>query len=195
MLTALHLIATAVSRTISQSVRQTAPKTRPYSFEVCTAREAAQREGKAEQKIRGVAVKMTFEGDTQVPEIVGEQKLEGHHNYFLGNDESRWRTGVPLYASLRYENLYPGIDLRLREMNGVPEYDLLLQPGADLSRVTVHVEGAQGLSIARDGSLVIETALGPLTQSRPKTWAVGDDGSNREVLCTFTLPRSRRCGF
>ena len=67
--------------------------------------------------IRGVALRMTFEGDAHVPEIVGEKKLEGHHNYFLGNDETRWRTDVPLFSSIRYENLYPGIDLRLREAN------------------------------------------------------------------------------
>ncbi len=49
-----------------------------------------------DQKIRGVALKMTFEGDAHLPDIAGEQKLPGHHNYFLGNDENRWRTDVPL---------------------------------------------------------------------------------------------------
>ena len=97
-------------------------------------------DGRADQKIRGVALRMAFEGDTCVPEIVGEEQLSGHHNYFLGNDESRWRTGVPLYSSVRYEDLYPGIDLRLRavsspDLGGWPEYDLLLSPGADLDAV------------------------------------------------------------
>ncbi len=152
-------------------------------------------DGTVDRKIRGVALKMTFEGDAHVPEIIGEKNFTGHHNYFLGNDESRWRTGVPLYGSVRYENLYPGIALRLREINGVPEYDLLLEPGADLSLVTVHVEGAKHLSVARDGSLVIETALGPLTQSVPKTWQVDCDGGKREVACNFTLLGADRFGF
>ena len=99
--------------------------------------DATPEDGDVERKTRAVALKMTFEGDEHVPEIVGENKFGGHHNYFLGKDESRWRNGVPLYGSVRYENLYPGIDLRLREMNGVPVYDLLLQPGADLSLVIV----------------------------------------------------------
>ena len=152
-------------------------------------------QGTKDEQVRGVALQMTFEGDAHAPQIVGEQKLPGHHNYFLGNDESRWRTGVPLYGSVCYENLYPGIDLRLREANGVPEYDLLLEPGADLSLVTVHVEGAKRLSIASDGSLVIETALGPVTQSLPKTWQVGADGRKREVVCNFTLLGAARFGF
>jgi hypothetical protein len=32
---------------------------------------------------------MTFAGDRHVPDIVDEEKLPGHHNYFLGNDENR----------------------------------------------------------------------------------------------------------
>jgi hypothetical protein len=148
-----------------------------------------------DQKFRGVALRMTFEGDGHVPDTVGEMKFAGHHNYFLGDDERRWRTGVPLFGSVRYEGLYPGIDLRLREMDGVPEYDLLLQPGADLSLVSVHLEGGRGLSIASDGSLVIETALGPMIQSVPKTWQVGGDGRKREVICSFALLGVDRFGF
>ncbi len=49
---------------------------------------------------------MTFEGESPVPDIIGEKRLPGHHNYFLGNDENRWRTGVPLYTSVRFEGLY-----------------------------------------------------------------------------------------
>ena len=170
--------------------RPVEPEAKPHASQHTTPGD-----GEVEQKIRGVALQMTFEGDGHVPEIVGEKKFTGHHNYLLGNDESRWRTGVPLYGSVRYENLYPGIDLRLREANGVPEYDLLLAPGADLVAVTVHVEGGQGLSIASDGSLVIETVLGPLTQSVPKTWQVGADGRKREVACHFTLLGADRFGF
>jgi hypothetical protein len=175
--------------------RPTKHKTNPHEAGLSAMHPAMPGEGEADQKIRGVALQMTFEGDGHVPKIVGEKKLSGHHNYFLGNDENRWRTHVPLYGSVRYENLYPGIDLRLREANGVPEYDLLLQAGADLSLVNVHVEGAKALSIAKDGSLVIDTALGPLTQSMPKTWEVGRDGRKREVVCNFTLLGTDWFGF
>ena len=149
----------------------------------------------ADLKIRGAALKMTFAGDTHVPQVLGENKLPGHHSYFLGNDETRWRTGVPLYGSVRYQDLYPGIDVRLREANGVPEYDLLLQPGADLSLVGVHVGGAKRLSLASNGSLVIDTALGPVTQPKPKTWHVDHKGEVHEVACHFTLLGANRFGF
>ena len=147
------------------------------------------------QTTRGVGLAMTFEGAAGAPELVGEQQLPGHHNYFLGNDERRWRTDVPLYGSVLYRDLYPGIDVRLRSADGVPEYDLLLQPGADLSRVTVQVEGGLGLSQARDGALVIETALGPLTQPVPMTWEITADGAQRAVACRFVQLGADRFGF
>jgi hypothetical protein len=170
--------------------RPVEPKAGPHA-----GRRAILDDRNVDEKIHGVALRMTFAGDAHVPEIVGEKKLPCHHNYFLGDDENRWRTGVPLYSSVRYENLYAGIDLRLREANGVPEYDLLLQPGADLSRVIVHVEGAKSLSVVADGSLVIETELGPLSQPMPKTWQLDADGRKREVACNFTLLGADRFGF
>ena len=79
------------------------------------------RHERVDQKVRGVALKMTFEDARRVTEIVGEEKLPGHHHYFLGNDESRWKSPVPLYGSVRYRDLYPGVDLRVREAHRAPE--------------------------------------------------------------------------
>ena len=54
--------------------------------------------------------------------------------------------------------------MSLRTSQGVPEYDLLLRPGADVSQVRVRIEGVEGLTIADDGSLIMHTAIGPLRQ-------------------------------
>ena len=32
-------------------------------------------------------------------------------NYLLGNDPSKWRREIPQFAQVRYEDIYPGIDL------------------------------------------------------------------------------------
>ncbi|MHC5072256.1 MAG: DUF7948 domain-containing protein, partial [Planctomycetota bacterium] len=128
-----------------------------------------------QERDRGVALRLSFVG-AHPALLVGARKLPGHHNYFLGNDAGRWRTDVPRYASVRYESLYPGIDLRLREADGHPEYDLLLEPGADLAKVAVHVAGGKSLHIT-DGALVIDTALGPVTQPAPRTWQLSATGN------------------
>ena len=66
---------------------------------------------------RGVAVRMSFVG-ASAPEVASEQQLPGRNNYFLGNDPSKWRSEVPLYGSVSYRQLYPGVDVSVRERGG-----------------------------------------------------------------------------
>jgi hypothetical protein len=147
-----------------------------------------------QERDRGVALRLSFVG-AHPALLVGERKLPGHHNYFLGNDAGRWRTDVPRYASVRYESLYPGIDLRLREADGHPEYDLLLEPGADLAKVAVHVAGGKSLHVTTDGALVIDTALGPVTQPAPRTWQLSATGNKEMLICRYVLLGPDRFGF
>jgi hypothetical protein len=45
------------------------------------------------------------------PQTAGLDKLPGVSNYFIGNDPARWRTDIPHYARIRYNGVYPGIDM------------------------------------------------------------------------------------
>ncbi|MEM7201603.1 MAG: SBBP repeat-containing protein [Planctomycetota bacterium] len=150
-------------------------------------------------RLQSTDVRLHFESPADAaPEpasVRGEQRQPGHHNYFLGADASRWRTGVPLYDQLHYADLYPAIDLVLRHVDQHPEYDLLLQPGADLASVVVRIEGVAGLTIGDDGSLIAHTELGPLRQPRPRTWQVAPDGSREPIACDFVLLARDRFGF
>jgi hypothetical protein len=78
---------------------------------------------------RGVAVRMRFGNSAAPARAIAEDRLAGVHNYFHGNDPSRWRTGVPLHGAVRLIGLYPGIDVRVRSEDRHLEYDLLVRPG------------------------------------------------------------------
>src|SRR5262249_38275080 len=78
----------------------------------------------------------------------------GYFNCFVGNDPASWQSHVAAYSSVRYAGLYDGVDVRVRDGGRRLEYDLLLAPGADLSRVAVRVSGASGLEVGGDGSLL-----------------------------------------
>ncbi|HXW16502.1 MAG TPA: SBBP repeat-containing protein, partial [Terriglobia bacterium] len=65
----------------------------------------------------------------------------GKANYFIGNDPSKWRTNVPTYAKVRYESVYPGVDLvYYGTRKGELEYDFVVAPGADPSAIALVVE-------------------------------------------------------
>src|ERR1017187_3684133 len=59
----------------------------------------------------GSDVTITPEGGNRRPWITAEEPIAGLSHYLLGNDRSRWITGVPHFRRIRYREIYPGIDL------------------------------------------------------------------------------------
>ena len=151
-------------------------------------------ERREEATARGVAVRMTFTGASE-PALVVEDSLPGRHHYFLGNDASSWRSDVPLYASVRYRDVHPGVDVRAREHGGRFEYDLLLEPEADLEPVEIAVEGIEQMRIEGEGALVLDTRLGPVRMPAPLTWEEAPSGEKGIVTCRYVLRGENRFGF
>ena len=65
--------------------------------------------------------------------IVAEAKQPGVVNYYIGNDPSSWKTGLETYQSVRYSEMYPGVDVRYYGNNSQLVYDVIVKPGADPS--------------------------------------------------------------
>ena len=66
----------------------------------------------------------------------------GRSNYFIGNDPTKWRTNVPQFSKVKYAGVYPGIDLVFYGNQRNLEYDFVVAPGADPTRIALDVEGA-----------------------------------------------------
>lgn len=62
--------------------------------------------------------------------VTGTDELPGKANYFIGNDPQKWRTNVPTYAKVKFQNVYPGVDLvYYGNQSGQLEYDFVVAPG------------------------------------------------------------------
>ncbi len=137
------------------------------------------------------AVRMRFLGGRPVaPRGEGERPERRH--YFRGGQAV---TDVPAFDRLRWDGLYPGVDLLARQAGGVLEYDLCLQPGADASALVMACDGALDLTLDGDGALRIHTALGALRQPAPVTWQELPDGSRRAVACRYRRLDAGRFAF
>jgi hypothetical protein len=143
---------------------------------------------------RALALRMRFEG-ARTAELLPEAPLGGVANFALGTAGARAVAGVPGYASVLYRSVYPGIDVRVRTSGACFEYDLIVRPEADLTAVTLRVEGAQRLERSDAGNLRFTTALGFVDQPVPRTWAIGPDGAERPLACTYELRGCDRFGF
>src|SRR4029453_17013267 len=107
-------------------------------------------------------------------------------NYLIGRDPSRWRTEIPTYARVEYDDVYPGIDLVYYGREGRHEYDLVVAPGADASQIAMRVTGADAITSIAGGDLELTTSAGSLTLRAPLVYQVVD-GGRRTIPARFAL--------
>ncbi len=111
-------------------------------------------------------VALRFLGANPRAGIVGGHPLAGKVNYLLGNDPSKWLTGLRTFGEVRYQNLYPGIDARFYGDQGRLEYDLIVAPGADPARIGLALRGAERLRLDGRGRLRVRLPAGRCSSSR-----------------------------
>jgi hypothetical protein len=56
-------------------------------------------------------LRMKLQHANPLTRVTGEDELPGKSNYFIGNDPKKWQSNVPTYQKVKYESVYPGIDL------------------------------------------------------------------------------------
>ncbi len=138
-------------------------------------------------------VHMEFEGSKSC-QIIGEGQLPGTANFFIGNDSSKWVTEIPTYSAVRYKDFYPGVDLVFKGTEGSLKHELLLKPGADPAKIVMAYSGQDNLSLDKNGSILIKTIAGNLTDSAPFCYQ-DIDGSRVIVEGKYRRIDTNKIGF
>jgi Beta-propeller repeat len=118
-------------------------------------------------------VAMRVVGANPATNISGLEELPGKSNYFIGNDPKRWRTDVPNYAKVSYQDVYPGVDLLYYGNQGRLEYDFVVAPGGDPKAIRLALveagreHKATPLQINRNGDLVVRLTGGEVLFHKP----------------------------
>lgn len=110
----------------------------------------------------GATLRMKFVGANPEPHIAGEGELRGEVNYLIGERPENWQTGVSTYSKVRYENIYPGIDVVYYGNQRELEYDFVVAPGANPSLLRLSFEGARGMRVDANGDLVMRVGAGEI---------------------------------
>jgi len=109
---------------------------------------------------RGVNLRLRFLGANSAAVLEPFDPLEVSINYFIGSDPAQWRTNAPVYAGVRYRELYPGVDLALGAgVEAGLTWRLEARKGADLSRIRLQVDGAANVELRPD-TLLVSTEAG-----------------------------------
>ena len=127
-------------------------------------------------------LRMKLVSANRSPRVTGLDELPGKSNYFVGSDPKKWRTDVPSYAKVKYEGVYPGVDLIYYGSQRQLEYDFVVAPGADPKAIALEIETGKSkietrssklenrnpkLAVEASGDLVIETDAGEVRFHKP----------------------------
>lgn len=144
--------------------------------------------------ITSAVVRLGLVGANPVPRIAGLDPLPGRSNYFIGNDAQKWTVGVPQFARVEYEDVYPGVDLVYHGSRGELEYDFVVAPGVDPGAIRLKLASDGGARLDEGGDLVVSTAAGELRQPVPVAYQE-IAGLRRTVPASYELAGSGEIRF
>ncbi len=130
----------------------------------------------------------------KVQTITPEEELPTKVNYFIGNDPSKHKAGLPTYRYVSLGEVWSGIEVKLKATQRTVEKLFYVKPGADPSKIVVEVDGAKSLKLSKDGDIIIQTGLGDLKLSKPIAWQE-KDGKKLPVEVSYKLIGKNRYSF
>jgi len=131
------------------------------------------------------AYRVRWVGAAPAARTTGGKKQPFYHNYYLGKDPNRWKSGVAVYGNVDYTELYPGIDLHFSSEKGNAKYDFIVKPGGDPGLIRLAYEGLDGIRI-HEGSLLLQTSVGAIREMEPYAYQY-INGELKEVPCRYRL--------
>lgn len=104
-------------------------------------------------------------------EITTGNRIAGSQKFINPNSDNEIL--VNGYDEIRYNEIYSGIDLRWYFQNNEIEYDFVVNPGVDYSKIKWKISGADSIFINGEGDLVIKTAMGEIVENAPISFQDG----------------------
>lgn len=125
--------------------------------------------------------------------VAGEQG-SAQVSYFLGNDESAWKSDLDSYESVTLPGIAPGIDLALHAKQGTVEKVITVGPGADPTDIGFSLAAGSTLSAEENGGLLVSSGAATYGFSPPIAWQdIGNE--HRPVQVAYALRGDEAYGF
>jgi Beta-propeller repeat len=151
--------------------------------------------GSARKTVRGAdqqttsAVFMKLVGANPQPQIVAGRELPGYTNYYIGNDRSKWQTGVKQYAGVSYRDIYPGVDMAFHGQQRQLEFDFIVAPGAKSDSIAMGFSGEKKLATDNSGNLILSAGAGDVVLHKPVAYQ--ERNGKRELVDVGFQVKSR----
>lgn len=144
---------------------------------------------RAKKVLDGHALKIRLVGCNEASEIIAFEQDETYYNYFLGNDTSKWASGLHGVHRIRYKEVYPGIDFEIYSYQDRLKYQFFVSPEADPSQIKIEYRGAENL-LLEAGNLAAYTSIRKVVEESPLTYQTTPQKGWHEVASQFVLTKN-----
>ena len=138
-------------------------------------------------KIKYHSIEQQFIGGKIEKQNISESSEQiTKHNYFLGNDKTKWATDVKLFNRLLIKELYTDIDLELLS-NGIElKYNFICGVGSNPADIQIKYNGAEALQLLGN-ALKIKTSVIDYTEMVPASYLISKTNGSESVLVNMKL--------
>lgn len=133
--------------------------------------------------IKAQMIRSTFLNSNWQGKRLERDSSSWYRNYILGNDSTKWKSGIRSLLSVEYQELYPGINMNVDGKSQRVKLTYFVSPGADPSLIQYQIEGANSLHIDEGGQLVIANRFGEIRESKPIAWT--EKNGNRSAVNVY----------
>lgn len=144
-----------------------------------------EKEHTVDEKIGVHVISSHFIGSSWSGSAAEGKQSEFYRNYYLGQDSSKWRSGLRSVSSTQLLDFYPGIDMVLDGSKGQLKYSLIVRPESTVDQIKYAIEGANRIWIT-EGQLHIQTRFGEIIEEKPIAWTE-KNGTKLNVPVEFAL--------
>jgi uncharacterized protein (TIGR03437 family) len=138
---------------------------------------------------RSSAPGIEFVGASAHPSLDAIDPISTRVNDYTG-PRNLWVTGAPCWSSIRYRNLYPGVDLMFYGQGSHLEYDVRVEPGGDPAQMAFSLDSSMRPNINAAGDLQLAVSSGTITWHKPVAYQLISD-RHEPVDASFALSGNR----
>ncbi|MBL4661356.1 MAG: SBBP repeat-containing protein [Alcanivoracaceae bacterium] len=125
--------------------------------------------------------------------VIAQDKAVTISNYLTGL-KPHWKTNIPNFKSIRYEEILKNIDVVYYGNNGRFEYDFVVKPNARVADITFNFDGVKGISINKEGQLLLDLGNHKIIQKKPIAYQMDKNGEKQLVTASYHI-ESGKIGF
>ena len=107
--------------------------------------------------IQAHAFQLRFIDPSPGMKIIAEGKSADYENYFVG-DPIHWANNAHNYKNLKYQSIYPNVDIEVKRSSKQFKYDWVVKPGGNIDDIRFNYLGAEKIRVKK-GKLIIETKV------------------------------------